>query len=248
MSSGLYKMVGGLNGELKRQEAIARNLVGSALSGYKAQHLSGTFQAELETKLGEAQGGQDVTVDRLDTDFSQGTLIQTGRALDLAIHGDGFFRVTTPGGQKYFTRNGQFHLSARGSLITQEGYTLDGKSGPVTLDSRDSVENLRVSENGNVSVITDGVTKTIGQVGIYDIAKRPDLQRKSANYFGLTESRDPSMLKDSRLLNGYREAANASPIQEMAKMVQSLREFEIGQQLVRMQMEMSRDEQQKLAQ
>jgi flagellar basal body rod protein FlgG len=247
MFNGLYRMVQGMNGEIQRQEAIARNLVGSNMPGYKAQHLTGTFQAQLDGSLAQAGDG-DASVLRLVTDFSQGSLTHTGRALDFAIHGDGFFRVSTPDGRKLYTRNGQFHLSAEGTLVTQEGYTLEGESGPLTLGANDSANGVQTSEDGTVAVVSDGVRKTIGRVGIYDIATRPDLQRGSANYFFLTQPRDPDPARDARLVNGYREEANVSPVQEMARMVQSLREFEIGQQLIRMQSDLTRDEQQRLVQ
>ena len=80
--------------------------------------------------------------DRFYTDFSPGSLKQTGNTLDLALEGDGFFVINTPQGKAY-TRQGNFQRDGNGKLVTIDGYEVLG-SGPITI------------ENGKVDIDTSG--------------------------------------------------------------------------------------------
>ncbi|MBI5893012.1 MAG: flagellar hook basal-body protein [Deltaproteobacteria bacterium] len=66
------------------------------------------------------------------TDISQGEIKKTGNPLDAAISGDGFFKVSTPNGDRY-TRQGSFTLDSEGRLVTKDGYSVMGEGGVITL-------------------------------------------------------------------------------------------------------------------
>src|SRR5262249_14205689 len=80
-------------------------------------------------------------------DFSTGALRQTGRSLDVALTGDGFFVVQTPRGERY-TRDGSFTLDAAGQLVTAHGDLVIGDGGPITIRPGE----VSVSEDGRITV------------------------------------------------------------------------------------------------
>ena len=81
--------------------------------------------------------------------FSQGTLQETGIPTDVAIEGDGFFKVLMPGGGERFTRNGSFRIDANGLLVTADGFLVDGN---ITLPADAPLNGLRIGVDGTVSV------------------------------------------------------------------------------------------------
>ena len=93
------------------------------------------------------------------TDFSQGNLQQTGNPLDLAMEGSGFFAVQAPNGVQY-TRNGNFHLTKTGALVTAQGFPVLGDKGAITLPQGDA----EIGPSGAISV--DGVVA--GQLKLVD--------------------------------------------------------------------------------
>lgn len=84
-------------------------------------------------------------------DFTQGSLVHTGRALDLAINGEGFFVIESPEGEKY-TRNGAFRPNVNGQLVNGLGELLAGENGPVTLPPNAGEGNINVDQQGNIRV------------------------------------------------------------------------------------------------
>ena len=104
----------------RQHELISNHLANANTTGFKKDILS--FDRALNPIL--------------TTDYSQGDLIETGNPLDLAIEGDGFFKVSTPSGNRY-TRDGNFTVDAIGRMVTQEGFPVMGKNGPVTLSGDD---------------------------------------------------------------------------------------------------------------
>jgi len=81
---------------------------------------------------------------------SQGSLIKTDRDLDLAIQGDGFFRIELPGGGEAYTRAGNFHVDNEGYIVTSEGYRL---SPNIQISSPETLVGISISPNGKVFLV-----------------------------------------------------------------------------------------------
>src|SRR5579884_3690777 len=115
---------GGIRSRMESLDMLANNLANASTGGYKVDHefYSTFIDPEMEDSSLSSTGEMPV-VQKPWTDFSQGTLQQTGHPLDLALTGPGFFSVNGPSGPLY-TRNGSFQVSNTGVLTTAEGYAV----------------------------------------------------------------------------------------------------------------------------
>lgn len=161
-------------------------------------------------------------------DFSQGALQLTGNPLDLAIQGPGFFKVSNAGGT-YYTRNGAFHRSSQGMLVTDQDYPVLGNGGPIQIpDGHD------VSVDATGAVYVDG-----GQVAQIDVVavQNPDaLQKYGANLYtamdGATIQEGPAQAGVTQVAQGYLEKPNVEVVEEMVNMIETQRTFEAYQKVI----------------
>ena len=243
MSRTIYTASSGMVLELKRQETIARNLAAANFPGFKKEFVvSEDFRKVLVDKLNPNSNMDGTGNGNVRIDFSQGSLQETDRRLDFAIQGKGFFEVTTKDNKTLYTRNGGFFISKDGKLVTPEGHTLSGESGELRFESRDNVSQIQVTADGMVQVRqgkeTDYKMKNMGKLKIVDIEDKNKLSRVTANYFTVSDD-DKSLVKackneDYQTINGYLEMSNSAPMMDMTAMIQSQREFEMGQKLIKM--------------
>ncbi|OGV56747.1 MAG: hypothetical protein A2017_09785 [Lentisphaerae bacterium GWF2_44_16] len=254
MSRAIYTASSGMVLELKRQEAIARNLAAANFPGFKKEFIvSENFNKILGDKLNSngmtGTGGGNVKID-----FTQGPLQETDRRLDFAIQGKGFFEVTSKDNKTLYTRNGGFFIAKDGKLVTPEGYAVAGETGELRFESRDNVSQIQVTADGMVQVRqgkeTDYKMKNLGKLKIVDIEDKDKLVRVTANYFAVSDDDKRLMTvcknEDYQTINGYLEMSNSSPMMDMTAMIQSQREFEMGQKLIKMLDDRHQKELQKL--
>ena len=241
MNSTIYSITAGMMDQVWRQELISANLAGVNLPGFKGRHL---VEASFNEEMENAKAGSGL---HEATDFQQGETRETGRAMDMALIGSGFFHVTTPDGHNLLTRNGNFLLNADGNLVTQEGYTVQGTSGALQFRPEDSLQRVEVQEEGTILVRgNDNVQREVGRLSLLTVDEPKDLTRLTANYFVQTEETPSRPADEVRVVNGYLEGANIEPVREMAAMIESVREFEMGKKMMEMHATLARQEQQKL--
>lgn len=161
-------------------------------------------------------------------DFTQGSLRQTGRTLDAAIDGDGFFVVQTARGERY-TRAGSFTLDAAGQLVTQNGELIVGGGGAITVPP------------GEVSIGPDGTLSVAGQrVDRLKIVRfdhpQTSLTKEGASLFAANNGVRPREDNNSTIEQGSLETSNVNTITEMAAMMQNGREFDSLQRSISMMM------------
>ncbi len=138
MNYGLYVSAAGALSNLHRQDVITNNLVNVETIGFKPdmvvfrQRLPQRVSsgAPIEPQLLLERLGGSPTLNPTHLDLTQGSLIDTGDDLDLAINGEGFFVVKSADGQMRLTRDGRFTMDARGTLVTAGGglQVLDAKT------------------------------------------------------------------------------------------------------------------------
>lgn len=160
-------------------------------------------------------------------DFSQGSLRQTGNALDVAIVGEGFFKVQAADGEQYYSRDGSFHLNAEGLLVNMNEDLVMGQGGPVALPPGSRVE---IDGTGNIRV--DGaLVDTLQVVGV----DNPDgLEKVGNNHYrakaagAVAEQAAPGVTVEQ----GYLEAPNVEVVTEMVNMIEVQRGFEAYTKLI----------------
>ncbi len=115
----------------------------------------------------------------------QGSLVNTGNPLDVAIEGAGFFQLSAPDGTTRYTRRGQFVLNKHSTLVTPDGHLLQPQ---ITLPA--DASSLSLGADGTVSVITadgPGLSTMIGQITILRFINPPGLRRVGAHLYEETE-------------------------------------------------------------
>ncbi len=151
MNNGIYAASTGLLARTQELDLAANNLANANTSGFRGQHVS--FKTQMMTASATASTRAVSSFGVLGdsrTDFAQGSLQQTGNPLDLALEGPGFFAVQSPSGTQ-FTRNGNFHLTKDGTLVTAQGYPVLGDHGAITLPEGSA----EISSSGVISVNGD---------------------------------------------------------------------------------------------
>src|SRR4051794_25907524 len=133
MERGLYIAASGMLSEMVRQDQIANDLANASTPGYKADRSTQQSFGDIllaNTVTGQTVGplGMGSRIDSITTDTTAAPARDTGEPLDFAVVGDGWFGVQTPQGVRY-TRNGQFAVSAQGTLTDSVGNQVIGTNG-----------------------------------------------------------------------------------------------------------------------
>lgn len=153
-------------------------------------------------------------------DHRQGALHTTGRDLDLAIVGDGFFEVGE-GDNRQYTRNGSFHLDRNRQLVTADGLKLQSTSGPVTIEGT----SIGVAEDGTVTV--DGLE--VGQIKVIKFSDPRGLDHVAGSRFRPPPDQtfEEVSSNEVRIAQGQLEHSNVNAIDTLIDMIAAQRAFEI---------------------
>ncbi len=171
IESALYTGVSGLDAMSQELSVIGNNISNSNTVGFKGG--STTFANLLSTSLGatsSTQTGNGVSLQSVQTDFSQGTLQTTSNPLDMAIQGAGFFIVRDTSGAQYYTRAGQFSVDQNGNLVNPSGDFLQGNAAltqPVTTRTGVTAGTFGASGDINISAIGVGSPTPTSQATIF---------------------------------------------------------------------------------
>ena len=167
------------------------------------------------------------------TDFSQGSFRTTGNPLDVAVLGDGFFAVDTPGGVRY-TRNGNFSLAQDGTIQTQDGFPVKGANGNLKIDNWSKISSGDISISAHGEMMVDKVP--VGRIGIFDFPQPYQLEKVGNSFFvpkdGVTakEADNATVVKQGML-----EESNIDAIEEMVNMIDLNRSYESDKNMTTIQ-------------
>jgi flagellar basal-body rod protein FlgF len=239
MIKGLYSAVSAMVMNATRQQVLTHNIANMETPGFK-QILTSVNDFMQDQSVYVKENGSN-SVDYVGTmglgsqigrefvDFEAGPLEQTENPLDLAMQGNGFFRVDTPDGERY-TRDGRFLRDAENNLVTVEGFkVLDDAGQAIQLPDGE----VSVSSDGNITVNGQQVAQ-LG-FGVFE-NPRDDLQHTEGNLF--TGPAESTSEDEPRVVQGYLESSNANPSQLMTQLVEVARSYEAAQKLVQNQDEL----------
>jgi flagellar basal-body rod protein FlgF len=223
MDSGYYAAAAGLAAQTQALELVAHNLANLSTTGYRGQQT--TFRSLL---AGSGAGGYgrnplNIAVNNYGVlsgsrlDLTPGSLAPTGNPLDVGIGGSGFFAVQSPQGVLY-TRDGSFHLTPTGQLVTSQGIAVLGEQGTVTLP------------NGKVAISADGTISVDGVVlDRLQLAEFPQGTNLTAvgNATYSAPSGSAVAAADSSVRQGMLEGSNVSPTEGVVQLITVQRNTEM---------------------
>jgi flagellar basal-body rod protein FlgF/flagellar basal-body rod protein FlgG len=224
MDSGYYAAMTGLVARTQALDTAASNLANAQTPGYRAEReyfRSALLGPDaLDSQLGETVNNFGLLGgDRLN--LGQGALQQTGNPLDLAIEGEGFFQVQTPNGLRY-TRDGSFHRSQKGQLVTAADEPVLSTSGqPIPIPPGE----VTVGAGGEVSVAGG----TVAALGVFTFPAGTQLTPEGANRYRTPADATPTLSKNATVHQGALEAANQDVIQGTLDLIVMQRQAEMMQ-------------------
>jgi flagellar basal-body rod protein FlgG len=244
----------GMKAQQMNIDTIANNLANVNTTGYKKSHAEfqdllyekvmpgGQIDAEGRAVPTRVEVGHGVKLVATNKNFSQGTVVQTGNALDLMIEGDGFFQVRLPDGTIKYTRDGSFKLDADRSVVTSAGYRLE----PEVTVPEDAVE-LSVSRDGIISVMISGDDANVQEIGQLELARFPNaagLAARGGNLFVESPASGAPLLGTPGLdgmgetTSGFLEMSNVETVDELVSMISAQRAYELNSKTIAMADEM----------
>lgn len=241
MFSGLF---GALTAE-HRMNFIANNLANVNTQGYKRQTLAfkDTMASYAHDEIREPlmhvrstplfPEPKNMARPRIavsEVDFSQGTMEFTGNALDLCIAGENaFFRVQTPNGD-FLTRSGHFVLSSDGTVVTADGFPLQGAGGNVVIPQ--GTRDIVIGSDGQVWA--DGAV--INQIPLISVDNPHNLEKQGYNLYKTRPNTEvgegDAYVNGAKLEQGFIEKANVEVVSEMVNMIEVQRQFEAYQKVM----------------
>lgn len=231
MENTIYIALSRHIGLFSQLDTAANNVANMDTDGYKAQHVR--FQEHVRN-IGSTHPQNASFTSDIATYHSmeQGSLKGTGRPLDVAINGKGFFQVETPLGQRY-TRAGSFALDGTGNLVNAQGYrVLSAGGAPVVLNPGD--QEIQINQEGVVSAVgPDGARAVRGEIGVVNFANLQDMQKAGHGLYRTDQAATPGeAIVDYRIAQGMLEKSNVNGIKEMTNLVKLNRSASSAGQLI----------------
>jgi flagellar basal-body rod protein FlgF len=227
MPGGVYSALSGMRSRLEDLDRLASDLANVGTSGYKTERAA-TVAAERPSFRAALDSAVDVTTGGTRLDFRPGTISTTGRDLDAAIEGTGFFAISTPNGERY-TRNGSFVRRGDGVLTAADGSPVVPESG---------AGQIRIG-TGTISISEDGTVKAgdvvAGKLKVVSFASESDIERESGTRFRAKAGSTPAAAT-ARVVGGALEQSNVTLVDRMVALTEVQRTFEALQRGVSMLM------------
>jgi flagellar basal-body rod protein FlgG len=229
-------------------QVISNNIANMRTTGYKRQ------RAEFQDMLYEhvrrvgtqtsAQGnvlpagvelGSGVKTVGTPRIMSQGTLLPTQKEMDVAVRGEGFFRVLLPDGRTAYTRDGSFELDSQGRIVTAQGYVVQPG---ITIPN--NATGLSINSQGQVSVNQPGQTAptVVGQFDLAIFINRAGLQGAGDNLYvetpasGTPQTGTPGTDAYGTLQQGNLEQANVEAVNEITDLIAAQRAYEMNAKVI----------------
>ena len=247
MDASMWIAKTGLDAQQMRMSVISNNLANVNTTGFKRDRAAfedllyqtvrqpgGQVAADAQSPTG-LMLGTGVRIVSTEKSHTQGSLMTTKNALDIAIQGDGFFQINQPDGTTAYSRDGAFKVSATGQIVTSTGATL---APGITIPP--NVASISVGQDGMVSVelTNGGGQQQIGQIQIARFVNPAGLQSLGQNLLretpasGAAQVQNPGQAGAGQLMQGALEASNVNVVEEMVNMIETQRAYEINSKAI----------------
>lgn len=223
MSDGIWAAASGAMNQLAVLDTSANNVANASTPGYKNEQI--VFK---EVMAGAAQR-KDVRLSQIaqtSSDVTAAGSMATGRGLDVALTGEGFFKVKV-GDEEQYTRAGAFEVSKEGHLVDKNGADILDRSGAAINIPREA-KAVEISSDGTVTA--DG--NKAGQLGVVTFDKSSMLERAEGQRYRANAQSGSAKEIDPSLSVGALEQSNASPVHSMIDIVSAVRGFEVCEKAV----------------
>ena len=243
----------GLDAQQTRMATVSNNLANVNTTGFKRGRA--VFEDLVYQNVRQAGGqqsqntempsglylGTGVRVVATEKMFTQGSLVHTENAFDVAIQGRGFFQVLMPDGSQTYTRDGSFQIDSNGQLVTAAGYQVQP-----AINVPNNARSVTIGVDGTVSVQLPGQAAPV-QIGILqtaDFVNPGGLEPRGENLFLETGASGPALNGTpgvnglGTLIQGMVESSNVNTVEELVNMIETQRAFELNSRSIRTSDEM----------
>ncbi|MBA2932927.1 flagellar basal-body rod protein FlgG [Sphingomonas sp. CGMCC 1.13654] len=238
----------GLDAQQERMQVIANNIANVNTTGFKRDRANfETLSYQYITAPGATSSGDDkytqgtalgggVKLAGTSRSDTQGSINQTGNALDVAIQGSGFFQIQQPDGTTAYTRDGNFSVSAEGQIVTQDGRPL-----VPNIQIPDGATNITIGADGTVSATTAGSTAStqLGKIQLASFVNPSGLQAVGNNMLIETDASGNPQQGDAgtdgrgTIEQGSLEASNVNVVEELVDMIETQRAYEVNSKMIK---------------
>jgi flagellar basal-body rod protein FlgG len=247
MNPALWIAKTGLEAQQTRMGVVSNNLANVNTTGFKRDravfedlmyqtvHQPGA-QSSQDTVLPSGMmlgtGVRTVATEKLHT---QGSIQQTGNAMDVAIEGRGFFQILRPDGSVGYTRDGSFQLDSTGQLVNASGFLLQPA---ITVPA--GAQSITIGRDGTVSVLEPGNSSPtqVGTIQLADFVNPAGLQPIGQNLFtetvasGSPQLSNPGLNGVGSVMQNSLETSNVNVVEEMVNMIETQRAYEINSKAI----------------
>ncbi len=241
-----------LRAQQQRVDILANNIANISTAGFKASvvNLAEAYDAQEKSANLSLYGGvPDGAALGVGTgnlyqgkriDMSQGVLTNSNNTWDLAIEGQGFFRVKSPNGDMAYTRAGMFQVDADGRIVNKQGYALQ----PDVMIPPNSSE-VQVKLNGDILADIEGEQDVIGQITLANFTNIDGLQQIGNNLFletvesGLAQTGTPGLNNLGDVKSGVIEQSNVDIATAMTNLIQAQRAYQMEARMLKQGDELS---------
>lgn len=222
MVSGKYSALSGAVAREQAMSNIAANLANVNATGFKKDRVSFSSILRGVKQQEDARGINYTRIRKIGTDFSQGGMIPTGRPMDVAIDGEGFFKIRK-NNEIYYTRAGHFMVDENGMVKTEDGYNvLSGGNEPLQLDTN-GMQDILIDDTGNISI--NGVLSG-ARLQTFAVNETDKLIKAGGTFYKLDEGASDQPMETFRVVQGSLESSNVNMMEEMTAMITTQRSFE----------------------
>jgi len=247
MNQALWIAKTGLDAQQTKMSVISNNLANVNTTGFKQDRAvfedllyinvrqpgaQSTANTELPSGLMIGTGVRTVATEKQHT---QGGIVQTGKSLDMALNGRGFFQITMPDGSLGYTRDGTFQVNSTGDVVMANGYALE----PAVTVPADTLS-LTVGTDGTISALQSGQASptVIGNLQLADFVNPTGLQPIGENLFkesgasGAAVTGTPGLTGLASVIGGSLETSNVNVVTELINMIETQRAYEMNSKAI----------------
>ncbi|MEI2402332.1 flagellar basal body rod protein FlgG [Niallia taxi] len=245
MLRSLYSGISGMKNFQTKLDVIGNNISNVNTYGFKkgrttfsdliSQTSAGaTAPTATAGGINTKQVGLGSQVASVDTIHTQGSMQTTGRTLDLAISGDGYFVVQDAAGSNFYTRSGNFYFDANRNIVTSSGMKLAG-AGTIP----ETAQSFSIGADGSISYVDEnGETQDAGQIQLAKFSNPEGLQKSGGNTFQVSGNSGPATLTNANeggagsINSGYLEMSNVDLSEEFTDMIVAQRGFQSNTKII----------------